>query len=329
MNKIKIETHEGKTFFGSPDSSILDTALRTGLKLEHSCNTGLCGVCKIELLSGEVTELKSQLALTDLDRTKRQILSCCCSPKTDLLIVAEDLVQLNGINLQTLPCRIKEITRLTKNLVKVCLRFPPTSNFNFVEGQYIDVIGPNGIKRSYSIASTAKNSEVELYIKRFDNGLMSDYWFEKAKENDLLRIEGPKGTFFLRNRSADLIFLATGTGIAPILSILRGLDDDPNFVQANSIKLYWGNRFIEDFFLYGPFKNIKVEIINVLSRETSECGYLSGYVQDIALMETFEQDNTEVYACGSNTMIVDAKKKFIKAGIPQNKFYSDAFLQSY
>ena len=235
MNDLKIQTLEAKQFLGSSSETILNSALKSGLVFEYSCKSGQCGVCKTKVISGDVIELQDQLALTDHDRAQNKILSCCCAPISNLLVDAEDLAALHGINIKTLPCRIKHLTRFSDELMGVTLRLPPTAQFRFLEGQYIDIIGPNSTRRSYSIASTAQHSEILLFIKRFENGLMSNYWFNQAKENDLLRLEGPKGTFFLRDNHQDLVFLATGTGIAPINSMLTALDNASDFVQKGKI----------------------------------------------------------------------------------------------
>lgn len=329
MSRLSINTHEAKQFVGSATETILDSALKSGLVFEYSCKTGQCGVCKIKVMSGEVTELKAQLALTEQDKLSNKVLSCCCAPTTDLLIEAEDLSALHGIEIKTIPCRIKQLTRYSDELVGVTLRLPPTAEFKFLEGQYIDVIGPNTIRRSYSVASTASQGEINLVIKRFENGKMSEYWFNQAKDNDLLRLEGPKGTFFLRDGNEDLIFLATGTGIAPIMSILYGLDSDADFVQCGKISLYWGNRHPDDFFWQPSFKKLKVAVNQVLSRPTEDWPHQTGYVQKVALMTEHNLAQTAVYACGSNMMIQSAHESFLAAGLAENKFYSDAFVQSY
>ncbi|MDR7119267.1 2Fe-2S iron-sulfur cluster-binding protein [Rheinheimera soli] len=329
MNDLKIQTREAKQFVGNTTETILNSALKSGLVFEYSCKTGQCGVCKTKVISGRVTELQEQLALTEHDRMENKVLTCCCAPTSDLLIDAEDLAALHGIDIKTLPCRIKQLTRFSDELISVTLRLPPTAHFKFLEGQYIDIIGPKSIRRSYSIASTAEHSELVLYIKRFENGQMSDYWFNQAKDNDLLRIEGPKGTFFLRDSKQDLIFLATGTGIAPIISILSGLDNDPDFVQSGTISLYWGNRFPEDFFWTHSFKKLQVAVNYVLSRKEDSWPHQTGYVQNVALESGHDMARSAVYACGSNMMIKSAQESFLAAGLAENKFYSDAFVQSY
>lgn len=325
---VQITTSEKKVFLGKEDQSILDSALDARLVFEYSCKTGQCGVCKTVLLEGSVVELQDQLSLTPEDKDNKKILTCCCAPKTDVLIDAEDLSALHDIEIKTLPARISTIKKHTSEIIEVTLRLPPTATFKFLEGQFLDVIC-NNIRRSYSIASTSSQKEITLLIKRFENGKMSDYWFNQAKENDLLRIEGPKGTFFLRDTSSSLVFLATGTGIAPIISILKSLDEKEGFKQEVNISVYWGNRYPEDFIWRPTFENLKVKIVEVCSRSDQAWTGGKGYVQDCVLEDCPDLVECAVYACGSNAMIHGAKKIFTKIGLPEKQFYSDAFVQSY
>lgn len=316
-------------FESSAEKSLLENAISSGFMFEHSCRNGQCGVCKTTLLKGKVKELQPQLALTDEDVAKHKILTCCCGPISDVEIDAEDLTALKGIETKTLPTRISQINQLSNDIIEVHLRFPTSADFNFLEGQYIDVLW-NGMRRSYSIASTSLDKEVTLLIKKVEQGVMSDYWFKQAKLNDLLRIEGPKGTFFLRNKERPLVMLATGSGIAPIMSILCKLDQDEIFQQPLPISLFWGNRFADDFVWQPEFKKITVNLGEVVSKPDSSWTGRTGYIQNIALEVLGDKViDCDVYACGSNEMIKLAKAQFMHAGLSEKQFYSDAFVQSY
>jgi CDP-4-dehydro-6-deoxyglucose reductase len=248
---------------------------------------------------------------------------------SDILIDANDLSALHGIESKFFPSRISSIDLLSEDITLVKLRLPPALNMVFLPGQFIDVIGPNSVKRSYSIASNPSSREISLLIKRIENGEFSDYWFNKAKPNDFLRIEGPKGTFFLRDRHKKLVFLATGTGIAPIQSILETLDSDPDFNQSESISLFWGNRAKDDFIWTPNFKKLEVEVNLIVSRDNSNWNGEVGYVHDFALSKINNIDQTGIYACGASQMINSAKAKFFEAGLKESNFYSDPFVQSF
>lgn len=323
---MNVTTIEGKCFESIADFSILDNAINSGLVLEHSCKTGLCGVCKTNLLEGRVKILQEQSALTAEELENNKILTCCCEAETDILIDAVDLEMFQGLETKVFPARIKSLEKLSDSIMRVVLRLPPNANFNFLEGQFVDVIW-NGIKRSYSLASTSEHKGIELLVKRVETGLMSDYWFFQAKENDLLRIEGPKGTFVLRSMDKPVVFLATGTGIAPVKAILEKLESHSIFSQQ--IYVFWGNRYAKDFIWSNSFNNIKVKLINTLSKRDDNWNGEYGYVQDIAPKVVVEDiSNCQVYACGSYEMIQAAKSKLISLGLDETQFYSDAFVQS-
>ena len=325
MNQYTIKTLEGLEFQSDINLPILDVAQKQGINFEYSCKNGQCGVCKITLLEGEVSELHSQTALTEKDIRDNKILSCCCTAKTDILIDAEDLTALKAIEIQTLPARINKIAKKAENIIELELRLPPTATMPFLEGQFIDVIGPNGVRRSYSIANSSNEKLITLLIKQVEKGVLSQYWFNEAKENDLLRIEGPKGSFFFREVKKHIIFLATGTGIAPIKSILDKLSQSPNTMQ---ISLYWGNRKPDDFFWQPEYEDLDINYTPVLSRKNDTWPYKIGYVQNIVIEEHINLENTQVYACGSLDMIESAKELFIQHGLEEKYFHSDAFVSS-
>ena len=323
-----IKTVEGKSFNCSDGMTILDSALQKGLIFEHSCKTGLCGVCKTTLFEGQVKTNQEPISLTAKEISENKILTCCCEAVSDILIDAVGLEMFQGIETKVFPVRINSLKKLSEDIIQVVLRLPPNASFTFLEGQFIDVMW-NGIKRSYSIASNSCQNEIMLYVKCVPQGMMSKYWFNEAKDNDLLRIEGPKGTFVLRDAvDKPIIFLATGTGIAPIKSILDKMDASEGFAQ--SIYLFWGNRSSEDYIWQGEFNNISVIQRNVLSKPDEQWMGDTGYIQDF-VKQTVVEDISEcqVYACGSNEMILAAKEKMRTLGLDEKQFYSDAFLQSY
>jgi len=329
MPTINIKTTEGKNISSLEKKSVLECALTAGLILNYSCKSGQCGSCKTTLVEGEIIEIQEQLALNKEDRINNKFLTCCCMATSDILIDATDLNAMHGIEVKILPARINSLELLSEDIMQVKLRLPPSSNFVFLEGQFIDIIGPGSIRRSYSIASISSNKEIILLIKRVKNGEFSNYWFNEAKPNNLLRIEGPKGTFFLRDRVKPLVFLATGTGIAPIVSILDRLDSDPDFNQTESISLFWGNRLQQDFVWKPNFKNINVDFYKIISRKDDDWKGEVGYVQDVALRFSSDAQKINVYACGASNMINSAKASFVGAGLSENNFYSDVFVQSY
>lgn len=271
--------------------------------------------------------LGDELGLTDLEKSEGWILGCVRGATTGLTINAPGVLNFEMPQVKLLPCRISSLCMLSKDVIKVTLRLPPNNQFEYFSGQYIDVI-KNNLRRSYSIANAhSKDAELELHIKRFAEGQMSSYWFNEAKVNDLLRLNGPFGTFFLRDFAGkDLVFLGTGTGFAPIKAILESLSQINANESPRSVRVYWGGRVLPDLYMNAPDTGFSYEFKKVLSR--SKDGDVTGYVQAACLNDGVDFENTQIFACGSNSMIEDARRLFIKAGLEESFFHSDAFVCS-
>jgi CDP-4-dehydro-6-deoxyglucose reductase len=300
-----------------------------GFALEYSCCSGRCGVCKVKVLHGDTLVLRDEYSLTPCEKADGYILTCCRSAVTDIVLDVEDLGELGNIETKTLPCRIESLSHLTDDVIEVTLRTPPTSYLNYLPGQFIKVINKNGLRRSYSVANAPRcDGKLTLQIRKVTNGEMSRYWFDEAKTNDLLRLEGPFGTFCLRpSLVSQLVLLATGTGIAPIRAMLEHLAANPSANTYRKIHVYWGGRTEKDLFWEPKYPGLLLRFIPALSR-SPEGSYFKGYVQDAVLADGLALEDTVVYACGSETMIASARGKLIGAGLIAKNFHFDAFLSS-
>lgn len=313
-----------------PGQTLLDAARFQGIALEHSCRTGRCGVCKARVLSGETEALKPEEYLGGKELSEGFVLTCCRTAITDVQLDIEDLGELGSLQIKTLPCRIDSLQLLSDDVIEVTLRTPPSSRLEYLSGQYVDIIGGNGVRRSYSIANAPRgDGKVILQIRKVENGKMSQYWFEQAKSNDLLRLEGPLGTFCLRNAAVThVVFLATGTGIAPVKAMLEQLAVTPELVADKKIHVYWGVRVESDVYWQPQFENLHVNFTSTLSRAANNYSGRTGYVQQALLEDQIELRNAIVYACGSKEMIGSAREQLNVAGLPVKNFYSDAFVSS-
>jgi CDP-4-dehydro-6-deoxyglucose reductase len=218
---------------------------------------------------------------------------------------------------------------MNETVLEVKLRLPPNAKFNYNSGQYVNII-KGDLKRSYSIANNFReNAVLTFYIKKYEEGSMSKYWFNEAKENDLLRIEGPLGSFFLRETEMEnIVFIATGTGIAPIKAILESMIESAIQFQNKYIWLFVGARYEKDLFWNINEINLlsNMKFIPVLSRSSEDWNGERGYVQDIVIKQNIPLSNTQVYACGSNMMIESAKATLVEMGLDKKHFFSDAFV---
>jgi CDP-4-dehydro-6-deoxyglucose reductase len=325
---FKITLKNNKKFLCDSNSTIFEAAKKANIFLEHSCLSARCRSCAVQIISGETINEEDELVLSVKEKSQGFVLSCNAKPISNLELDLEDLGNVILYDKKIVPSKINLIEKITKDVIKVILRLPPNANFKFISGQYVNLIKGN-VTRSYSVANKySNNNQLEFYIKRYENGLMSKYWFEEAKVNDLLRIEGPLGSFFLRDSDCEsIIFLATGTGIAPVMSILEGILEFSESFKEKQIWIFNGARYEEDLF-WNPelLNNFKINYIPVLSRASNTWGGATGYVQDVVLKHDIKLETSQVYACGSNDMIDSAKKLFIKNSLSENNFFSDAFI---
>lgn len=320
----------GKEFSAETSETMLNAALRSDILLEHSCKTGRCGSCKVQLSSGSTTPIVDEIGLNQIERDTGWILSCARSATSDVQLDIEDLGDIKVYPTKTLPCRIQLLEQLSADVLRVILRLPPNQQLDYHPGQYIDVIGKDGLRRSYSVANApASDKLIELHIRHVPDGAMSRYWFDEAKTNDLLRLNGPLGTFFLRDVAGlDLILLATGTGMAPIKALLEEMSSWSKERLPRSINVYWGGRIPQDLYWNPTEAGIDLRYLPVLSRADSAWSGLRGYVQQAVLQSGIKLEHAVVYVCGSLAMIDSARAQMVAAGLNARRFYSDAFVSS-
>lgn len=318
MNKVTL-LPSNTSFFVEANETILQAALRQKVSLPHSCKTGRCNVCIARRISSLSTE--------------EYIKTCTYSPDRNECIKIDLIPELNNIETTILPCRIDSISHITDQIIIIQLRLPPNHKLDFIPGQYINLVKGN-IYRSYSIASTPKNNKIELHIQKVANGNFSNYLFFHAQVNDLLRIEAPLGTFFRRQKSRQLnksaIFIAGGTGFAPIQSIVQTMIDNR---EDTPIWVYWGNREESSFYTSLPQQWAKdYDWINYcpVCSETPSSSWQgqTGLVHKAVLNDFPDLSSMEIFACGTPAMIEAAKSDFLQAGLMPNAFYADAFLSS-
>ncbi|MCW8354488.1 FAD-binding oxidoreductase [Marinomonas pontica] len=182
--KIQITLKNGREFCSDQDETILESALKQGYSIEHSCKTGTCGICETTILDAESKAIVGE-----------KILTCCYKPSCSLTIDSEYFEELKDIKSQVSPAKIDEIVHRTEDVLCLFLRLPPRVDFKYLPGQYLDLI-VQGTKRSYSIASKPREDKrIELHFKKVPDGEMSSKIFAPISAGQLVQIEGPKGTF--------------------------------------------------------------------------------------------------------------------------------------
>lgn len=328
---VQISLSNGKAFAADTGETLLAAGLRADVALAYSCRSGRCSTCRCRVTGGTTVALHDETGLTTAERESGWILSCVRSATSDVSLQVEDLGDVHLPAARTLACRIQSLERVGRDVMRIVLRLPPTSTFPYLAGQYVDVIGTGGKRRSYSIANTATSDKrIELHVRQVDGGEMSQFWFNEAKLNALLRLHGPLGTFFLRDvADLDLVFLATGTGIAPVKAILESLESLTPGTTPRTTTVYWGGRTPADLY-WAPEENLirRVRFVPVLSRAGTDWAGARGHVQDVFAASAPDLTRTAVYACGSDNMIHAAHALLVAAGLPERRFSSDAFVCS-
>ena len=326
---FQITLKNGKSFTCDSNTTVFEAAKSNGIVLEHSCLSARCRSCNVKVISGSTADKLDDLVLTAEEKSQGYALSCNAIPTTDLELDVEDLGDIPFYESKIVPAKIASIMFISGSVVKLDLRLPPKVNFKYNAGQYIN-INRGSLKRSYSISNACKeNSELSFYIKNYDEGQMSQFWFNEAKVGDLLRIEGPKGSFFFReSNKKQIIFLATGTGIAPVMAIIEELISSQRINALEKVWIFNGSRYEKDLIWNSDqLSNIShIEYIPVLSKPTQTWKGEVGYVQDILLSKNVNLSESQVYACGSDKMIGSALKVLVENGIHSKSFYSDAFV---
>ncbi len=321
----------GHCFAAEAHETILEAALRHGYTLPYSCLDGVCGTCKGKVISGTVDYGKHQdSTLTDAEKTAGMALFCCAKPLSDLVLECREINAVGDIPIKTMPCRVQKMERPAPDVMVISLKLPANERLQFMAGQYIDILMKDHKPRSFSLANAPHNGEfLELHVRNIIGGAFTEYVFGSMKERDILRFKGPLGTFFLRtDTSKPIIFVASGTGFAPIKSII---EHALHIGLKRPMRFYWGARKLADLYLLDMARNWAtqgIELIPVLSEAGHEDAWQgrSGFVHQAVLDDFSNLAGHEVYACGAPVVVEAAHRDFTTLrGLPQDAFFSDAF----
>ena len=328
---IKPSNH---VFSVSGDETILDGALRDGFNIAYGCRNGACGSCKGKLLEGSVDYgTYQESALSDGDKQQGYALFCQAKALSDVVIECREISAIKDIPVRTLPCRVQKLARVAPDVTMIHLRLPAAERLQFLAGQYIDILTRSGLRRSLSLANAPHNDGVlQLHLRDY-GGPFSKYVFNTLKEKDILRFEGPLGTFFLREDSVKpMILLASGTGFAPIKAIVE------HAIHKNierPITLYWGCRVRADLYLHdlaeGWAREHGIRYVPVLSEARPDDNWngRSGFVHRAVMQDFPDLSGHQVYACGAPIVIESARRDFsAHCKLQPDDFFSDAFTPS-
>jgi NAD(P)H-flavin reductase/quinol-cytochrome oxidoreductase complex cytochrome b subunit len=311
---------------------VLEAALREDLPVPFECRNGGCGSCKGALLYGTVDYgLYQETALTREERANGKLLLCCATALSDLEIEYVPTKLPGNVPVRTYTARVAKMNRLSHDVMQLILKVQADEVPYFYAGQYINVLLPDGEKRSFSFATAPhQRDHIELQVRFVPGGRFTTHVFNAMKEGDTLQFEGPLGSFFLREDSRKpIIFVAGATGFAPVKSMVEHAFHTG---MKRRMYLYWGVRRLRDLYLGDLARRWACEhenfvFVPVLSEPAPEDNWngRTGLVHEAILADFPDLSGHQVYACGSVAMVQTAHPAFVAHGMSEHDCFSDAF----
>jgi CDP-4-dehydro-6-deoxyglucose reductase len=323
----------GRQFTCDDDETVLAAAIRTGVGLPYGCKNGACGTCKGKILSGSVTHgAHQEKALPVTEEQNGAALFCVAMPHSDLVIEAREVQGVGDFPIKKMPSRVAKLDKVSDDVIIMSLQLPANERMQYHAGQYIEFMLRDNKRRSYSLANAPHAADhVTLHIRHMPGGVFTDHVFNTMKERDILRFEGPLGTFFLREDSdKPMVLLASGTGFAPIKAIIEHAAHQK--IERPMI-LYWGGRRPQDLYMHAlceewarTLPNFRyVPVVSDALPDDRWSGR-TGFVHRAVIEDLPDLSNYQVYACGAPVMVDSAKRDFIAlCKLPEEEFYADSF----
>jgi CDP-4-dehydro-6-deoxyglucose reductase len=330
----------GNKFSVEPGQPLLAAGIARGVALPYSCKTGLCRTCRGKVATGEVDvgEVGAEY-LPEQERAQGYVLLCRATARTDCSIHVQE--GSRAVVPKVLPARVASLVRAADDVALVTLRLPMNQKLMARAGQFIEILLEGGVRRSYSVANAPPAQglgDVELHIRHLPGGVFTDRVFSSLKEREMLRFEGPFGSFCLREESQrPMLMIASGTGFAPIKAMVQAVLERQQLTGASRsppIFIYWGGRRRADLYMANlaqrwSEENSFIEFVPVLSDAGAGCEWTgrTGFVHQVAMQDHPDLSGFEVYACGAPVMVEAARQDFTsRCGLPQENFHADAFL---
>ena len=326
----------GRTFSAQSDETLLAAGLRQDIGMPYGCKDGACGSCKCKKISGEVMHGNHQeKALSAAEEANGFVLTCCATAHSDVVLESRQVTEEGAFPIKKMPVRVLSLEKKSDDVMVVKLQLPANDVMQFHAGQYVDFLLRDGDRRSYSMANAphtlvAGSPAIELHIRHMPGGKFTDHVFGAMKEKEIQRIEGPQGSFYLREDSnKPIVLLASGTGFAPIKAMLEHMQHKG---ITRPTRLYWGGRRPGDLYLHDWVQAQlaampHVTYIPVVSDALPQDAWTgrTGFVHLAVLQDSPNLSGYEVYACGAPIVVDSARADYTQAGLSNEDFYADAF----
>lgn len=323
----------GRAFSVEASETLLAGGIRQGVGLPYGCKDGACGSCKCKKISGTVIHGNHQdKALSAAEEAAGMVLTCCATATSDLVLESRQVSAEGALPVRKMPARISSLERMSPDVIRLQLQLPASESFQYRAGQYLDVLLRDGARRSYSMGNAPHTGPgLELHIRHMPGGRFTDLVFGSMKERDIVRIEGPMGSFFLREDSEKpIVLLASGTGFAPIKALIEHMQERRITRPAT---LFWGGRRPQDLYM-DDWVHAQCAVmphlsyVPVVSDALPEDNWRgrTGFVHQAVLEDIPDMSGYQVYACGAPVVVDAAQRDFSDlAGLDEAEFFADAF----
>lgn len=314
--------------------TVLGAALRAGIGLPYGCKNGACGSCKGKIVAGSVEhKAHQQRALSEDEAAAGLSLFCCATTTADLVIEAREVVGNSDYPIRKMPSRVAKLEKVAPDVIVMSLQLPANEALAYRAGQYIEFMLKDGKRRSYSMANAPStlDAPLQLHIRYMAGGTFTEHVFNTMKERDILRFEGPLGTFFLREESdKPIVLLASGTGFAPVKALVEHL---LHLQSTRPVTLYWGGRRPLDLYMNELCEQWAAIVPNfryvpVVSHALPEDHWSgrTGFVHAAVMHDLPDLSGYQVYACGAPIVIDSARRDFaLQCKLPTDEFFADSF----
>ncbi|MBK1629293.1 CDP-6-deoxy-delta-3,4-glucoseen reductase [Thiohalocapsa halophila] len=318
----------GHEFRVEPGQTVLEAAIAQRIGLPYGCRDGKCGSCTAQLLAGRVGYPSGKTEALS-GQPQGACLTCQAVPETDIALRVAELETVADIEVRILPCRVADKTQLNHDVMRLRLKLPETQRLQFLAGQYLEFILADGRKRAFSIANAPHDDALmELHVRRVPGGEFTDFIFDELKERTVLRIQGPLGSFVLREQSdRPMLFIGGGTGFAPIKGLL---EHALHMGITRPMTLYWGARAERDLYLpelprRWAQEHPSFRYVPVLSQPDPDWTGRRGYVHEAVLEDHPDIADYDVYMSGPPVMVEAGRAAFEARGLSPDHVFSDAF----
>jgi len=325
-----------QSFMVQENETILEAAIRAGVSLNYGCSSGTCGLCKVQVLSGCVKEVKvREYVIPEAEKLQHFALACICTPQQDLIIDAAVAVASTDIPEQTLSVKIRKVERLSTHVIKLLVQTPRTKRLRFLAGQYLELSIPNFNASYFSIASCpCEDRLIELHLRVTQDDPVSLQVAEKMRLGDSIGLRGPFGDFtYDENANRPVVLFAFDTGFAAIKSLLEHVTAQEQELPIHLIwmscgedGLYMHNlcRSWEDAFdgftYYGVTLDQSLQQLAANSQQS--CATVEHHLLE-AMQKHIDLSCHDIYVCAPQPAVEIFKKVCLQKNMLERRFFSE------